>query len=403
MSISIRESNWVSQIMPAIQSIEIFSVTVAFKVPYKLSRLYGTLSTTTAIVVRLETKSGLVGWGEANPQPPFTEETPGGVMAALSDYLGPALIGLDGTNPNAAMADMEATLSGNLSAKAAVDMALHDITGKAAGLPVHALLGGALRQSIDVLWPLGSGTHEEDFIVIDAKIAEGYRTFMAKMGAQPVDVEIERMRVLTERYHPQVSFICDANQGWSESEALRFIQGVNSLPLALIEQPVAKHNFEAMKRLRQSSTAPISADESLQSLDQAARLVHEQAADAFSLKVSKNGGIAAAQKMAVLAEAEGMTCLMNSMLELGITQAASLQLGCTLPNLMDVGHAYMSTLRLADDITDFSNLVSQGVARVPDGPGLGIAVDEEKLRRLADEHRHLEVSEGGLSMAGAMT
>ncbi len=115
--------------MPAIQTIDLFSVTIPFKVPYKLSRLYGTVRSTTAIVVRLQTAGGLVGWGEANPYPPFTKETPGGVLAALSDHLGPALLGLDATNPNVALANMEAILSGNLSAKAALDMALFDIMG----------------------------------------------------------------------------------------------------------------------------------------------------------------------------------------------------------------------------------------------------------------------------------
>ncbi len=375
--------------MTAIRSIDLFSLTVPLIVPYKLSRVMGTVSTTTAIIVRLETAGGLIGWGEANPCPPFTEETPGGVLAALSDYLGPLLLGLDGSNVNAAGAIMAATLSGNLSAKAAIDMAMHDITGKALGVPVHALLGGALRDSIDIMWPLGSGTPEEDCALVETKLAEGYRTFMAKMGAQPVAADIERVRVLTERFHPEVTFVSDANQGWSESQALRFVQGVNPYPLALIEQPVAKHEFEALKRLRQASTAPLSADESVQSLEEAARLVREQTVDAISIKVSKNGGIRAAQKIASLAEAGGLACLMNSMLEFGITQAASLQLGCTLPNLLDMGHAYMSTLRLADDVTDFSELTSEGQVRVPSGPGLGIAVDEEKLRRLAGQHRHL--------------
>lgn len=375
--------------MPIIQSIDLFSLTVPFKTPYKLSRLYGTLSTTTAIIVRLETVSGLIGWGEANALPPFTEETPGSVLAALSDHLGPALLGMDGANLNASLAVMDATLSGNLSAKGAIDMALHDIMGKAAGLPVHAMLGGALRQSIDVLWPLGSGTPEEDCALVETKMAEGYRTFMAKMGAQPIEAEVERVRVLTQRFHPDVAFISDANQGWTESEARRFIQGVNQYPLALIEQPVAKHDFEALKRLRQASIAPLSADESVQSLTDACRLVRQQAVDVFSIKVSKNGGIAAAQKMAAVAEAAGLKCLMNSMLEFGITQAASLQLGCTLPNLLDMGHAYMSTLRLADDVTDFSDWVSKGKVKVPDRPGLGISVDEDKLHRLAGEHRRL--------------
>jgi muconate cycloisomerase len=115
--------------------------------------------------------------------------------------------------------------------------------------------------------------------------------------------------------------------------------------------------------------------------DDAAHLISRGAADAFSIKVSKNGGLSKSLVIAKTAGAFGIRCLMNSMLEFGITQAASLQLGCTLNNLLDCGHAYMSVLRMSDDITDFAKNISNAVVTVPDGPGLGVTVDEEKLQK----------------------
>lgn len=372
-----------------IQMIDIFALSVPFVAPYRLSNIYGTITHNHAIVVRLRTAGGLTGWGEANPLPPFTEETPSGVVDLLREVIGPALIGRDAGNIGRCGRLVEACVPGNPTAKGAIDMALHDLAGKAIGRPVHCLLGGALVDDLPVLWPLGSGTPQEDRALVEAKRAEGFRSFMVKMGAQPIETEIERIAALTERFHPDISFLADANQGWSEADAMRFVDGVNRYPLALLEQPVSRHDHAGLRRVREASLAPVSADESLFSIAQAAELARNRAVDVFSLKVSKNGGIAPTRDIAALARGNGISCLMNSMLECGVTQAASLQLGCTLDNLVEHGHAYMSTLRLTDDFTDFGDHVRDGRVTVPGRPGLGVEVDEDKVRALAGSHTQI--------------
>jgi muconate cycloisomerase len=108
--------------------------------------------------------------------------------------------------------------------------------------------------------------------------------------------------------------------------------------------------------------------------------------DVFSIKVSKNGGLDASRQIAAAAQAFGLRILMNSMLEFGVTQAASLQLGCTLPNLLQVGHAYGSVLRMSDDVTDFRKNISNSVVTVPQGSGLGVTLDEGKLKKYTKEY-----------------
>ena len=130
----------------------------------------------------------------------------------------------------------------------------------------------------------------------------------------------------------------------------------------------------------------LSADESLVETEDAARLIHEKVVNVFSIKVSKNGGLDKSKLIAQMAEGFGLKCLMNSMLEFGITQAASLHLGCTLPNLMDCGHAYGSVTRMADDITDFGQNICDGMVAVPSGPGLGINLKEDKLKKYTNEY-----------------
>ncbi len=373
-----------------IEAIDLWHIRTPLVRPYPLSKIYGTLTHAEAVFLRLTTEDGLAGWGEADPQQPFTEEWPGGAMAFLADLAAPRLLGRDASQGAVIRCDLDALASGNPTAKGAVDMALHDLAGRAAGVPVHALLGGRLRDAIAVLWPLGSGDLDESIEVVEEKMAEGYRTFMIKTGSRDVADDAARTLALIDKYHPQVKFIADANQGWSESEALRFTALIGTAPLTLLEQPVAKDNPDGLKRVRDASLAPVSADEAVFSLGEAAQLAAARAVDVFSIKPSKNGGLAPSRKIAALAEGHGIDILMNSMIEFGVTQAASLHLGATLPNLMDCGHAYMSTLRITEDPTDFSALVADGTARVPDTPGLGISVDADHLNALAVDHRRIE-------------
>lgn len=369
-----------------ITSLRLNLIQQPFVVPYQLSRQYGTLTHTRAVVVRIVTDTGIVGLGEANPMPPFTEESPAGVIAAFGEYVWPAIRGEDPRDINLLMARLELALKGNLTAKGAVDMALHDLAGKDAELPVHRLLGGAIRDRFKVLWPLGCGSAEDDRTTIDSKRAEGFETFMLKMGSQSIGEEIARLKQLYAHYSDPPEFMVDANQGWSRKQAMEFIHRAADFPLVLIEQPIKAEDIAGMAQIRKAASVPVSADEGLQSIHHARDFLQQGAADVFSIKISKNGGITASRQMAELGHHFGVQCLMNSMLEFGITQGASLQLGATLPNLLETGHAYMSTLRLVGDVTDFSDNIAGGYAKLPEAPGLGVKLHNRKLEEYTVRH-----------------
>ncbi len=364
-----------------ISMIELFHVSVPLLKPYKLSKVYGTISDAQAVIVKIHTDEGIVGYGEADPMPPFTEESAGGVMAAIRDHLGPRLLGEAPDSIPRLCAKMDALMYGNYTAKGAIDMALYDILGKERNTPLYALLGGMYRSQIPLLWPLGSGSPEEDVEQIHEMVSGGYRTFMLKMGSLPILEEVKRIKAIRNRFSSDIYVIVDANQGWEVVEALEFISSLKEYRIDFIEQPIARWNLKGLRRIRETSPFPLSADESLISVHDAITLIQEQAVDIFSIKVSKNGGLSRAQKIAIVAEASGIKCLMNSMLELGISQAAALHLGCSTPNLLDCGHCYMSTLRLVDDITDFPNHIKEACAKPPDGPGLGIRIDQKKIEK----------------------
>ena len=374
-----------------ITGLELFDISIPFAQPYRLSKIYGTLENARAVIVKLHTDEGIVGLGEADPMNPFTEETTATVMVVLRDIVAPHLLGTDPARISRIEHRLDQVLHGNLLARGAVNMALYDILGKVHGMPACDFLGGKQHDRLPLLGPIGSGSPQEDADSIEALIAQGYRTVMIKMGALPVPEEIERMRAAAEAFGSRIKIIADANQGWQFKEALEFIEGVRQFAPDMIEQPVSRTDTAGMKKLRERSLCLLSADESLVTVADAAALIRSEAADVFSIKVSKNGGLSKALMIAKTAEAFGMRCLMNSMLEFGITQAASLQLGCTLNNLLECGHAYMSVLRMSDDITDFGKNISDAVVKVPEAPGLGVEIDDDKLRAYTREYLKVKI------------
>lgn len=368
-----------------ITEVKLFHISVPFEKPYHLSKLYGTLYDAHAVILKIHTDSGIIGLGEADPMVPFTKESPEDVMTVIKETIAPFLLGQDPFRIALLEAELDRTVVDYLTARGAVNMALYDIIGKAKDIPVYNLLGGLRHARIPLLFGVSSGTPEEDIATIEEQFELGCRCFMLKMGTLPVADEIKRVAVVRNRFGDEIKIIVDANQGWELIEAQQFVDGVCDCPPDLLEQPIGRKEIDCLKKIRERAPCALSADESVESISDAATLIKELAVDVFSIKVSKNGGLDKSKQIAQMADGFGLKCLMNSMLEFGISQAASLQLGCTLPNLADLGHAYGSVLRMSDDITDFEKNISQSVVTVPPEPGLGVMLDEEKLKKYTVE------------------
>ncbi|MEM5426721.1 enolase C-terminal domain-like protein [Paraburkholderia ferrariae] len=373
--------------MARVVATDVFVIEATLVTPYKLSE--GTLVSTSAVLCKLTDADGVEGWGEANPYDAFTGGTANDAARVLKETLLPAVMTSSVLTPGGIDEEIDTRLAGHLSAKGAVTMALLDILGKRLRVPVATQLGGALRKSLPVLWPLSNGAPEEDIRVIDERIEQGFSSFMLKMGTSPIRSEIQRVVELEARYGSAITLIADANEGWNREEAREFLKGVSGSRLAFVEQPLEKSDMEGAAALARESRLPISADEAVAGLSHAAQIASTGAASVFSVKSSKNGGPLRAQRIAALAQAFGIRCYMNSMIEFGVTQAASLQHAVTIGNLVDVGHAFMSTLRLAEDPTDFCSFVHNGVVHLPDRAGLGVEIDESHVRRMAVSSFHL--------------
>ncbi|MBA1336222.1 MAG: hypothetical protein HPY66_2467 [Firmicutes bacterium] len=364
-----------------ITKIEVVHIKVPLKKPYNLSKAYGTLRTTEPIVVKMYTDEGFMGIGETDPMSMFTGENPETVKVVIKNYLGPAIIGAEPVNIAKIHEKMDCIVKDNYLAKAAIDMACYDIMGKVTDFPVHTLLGGKLRKRIPIMGALGSDKPENNAKEALEIKKSGYSSIMIKVGALDVLADAERVKAVREAVGDGFPLIVDANQGWDSGTAIKFVRLVEKYNIALLEQPVPYWDIDGMARVRKSIDIPVSADESLFSIHDAARLIREKAADLFSIKVAKHGGIYKAKQIMDLADAFGIPCMMNSMIEEGITQAASLQLGASARNLWGVGHAYSSPTRLEDDISDYSDQIIDGNVEVNEKPGLGIRIIEEKLER----------------------
>ena len=375
-----------------INRIELFQISIPFAEPYHLSKIYGTLYDAHAVIVKIVTDEGLIGLGEGDPMAPFTEESPESTMAVLHDIIGPHLIGRDPRKINQLESELDKLAIGYPIARGAINIALYDIFGKSLNIPVYELLGGLRHERLPLLLGISSLDLGDSITAIEKLRNNGVTTVMLKMGEMPIDDEIRRFIGLREHYGDQIKLVVDASQGWTLSETLDFVKGISGYHLDLLEQPIDRRDLNGLKQIGDLSVHPLSADESLVAPEDAAALIREQIVDVFSIKVSKNAGLDKSRLIAQMAEGFGLKCLMNSMLEFGITQAASLQLGCTLPNLMECGHAYGSVTRMSDDITDFDLNISEGFVTVPDKPGLGVDLKEDKLKKYTKNYRSVEGS-----------
>ena len=369
-----------------ITKIDVRNLLIPLKIPYALQKSYGTKSHTCCVIVKIYTDEGIWGVGECNPQPGFTDESAESVKAMIAKVLGPAIIGMDPTDMSAIDKKMDIVCKNNNLPKAAINTACYDIAGKAANVPVYKLLGGKVHDKINIMHAIGNCTPEESAQQVLERKNQGYTSCMIKCGAFSIPYDAERVIAVREAVGPDFPLVVDVNQGWDYHQSLQFLRLTEKCNLALLEQPVPCWDLDSLLRLKNASDVRISADESVFATQDAVRVIEKKAVDVISVKINKHGGIGKAKDIVTLCKHHGIKCLMNSMLEEGIVQAASLQVGCSADNLVEFGSAYFSPLRLDDDISTYQDQIKDGWVHVSDKPGLGIELIEEKIQRyLLDE------------------
>lgn len=373
-----------------ITGVHIYRTKIPLKKSYEMSTVVGAVNNTEPIIVKLDTDDGFFGYGETDLIHGFQEDTLNTVVRDIEDKIGPAIIGVDPTNIAKVHEIMDSVVKGHSFSKSAIDIACYDILGKSLGVPVYKLLGGNVRDSIQVMWALGTDSPEANAREAAELKEFGYSTIMIKVGALDIAKDAERVQAVRSAVGGRYPLIVDANQGWDADTAIEFWKLVKNQNIALLEQPVHAKDIDGLARVRKHIDIPVSADESILSVEDAVKLAKSEAVDVFSIKVAKHGGIYRTKEIVTVAASFGIDCLMNSMLEEGITQAASLQVGVTSANLASLGHAYFSPLRLDDDVTTYSQQLKDGVVSVTDKPGLGIDIREDVLSGYTTSVTHVD-------------
>jgi muconate cycloisomerase len=362
-----------------IKRVEAIAVSLAMTKPIKMAGVE--LRTADNVLVRLETEKGLVGWGEAASAPSMTGETVESMTAAiryLAPYLeGAALDDIDGT-----AARMDRALYGNKAAKSAVEIAMHDALGKATDKPVYELLGGKRRDRVPMLRMIAASDPAADIAEALRCKAEGYVAFKVKVGTGSPGRDAKRTRDVCEALGRDVLVCSDANQGWSVDEALEYVRALEGSGLDFFEQPVMGHDIEGMARIAAATKIAIGFDEGLHGLDDLRRHHDTKAGAGASLKTIKLGGMREVCRAAALMDRLGMKVnLAGKMAESGIATAAVLNIAAAVTSL-DWAVSPTSPY-LAEDVLAKPLTFENGHAIVPSGAGLGIEVDEGRVRRFA--------------------
>jgi L-alanine-DL-glutamate epimerase-like enolase superfamily enzyme len=332
------------------------------------------------VLVRIEADNGVVGWGEAASAPTMTGETVESMMAAVG-YLTPAVEGRPAQDISGTLVAMAARMYGNSAAKAAIEMALHDLVGRATGQPAYALLGGKQRSRMAILGVIGTGELASDLREAERKKAEGYTAFKIKVGIDKPLIDGERTRRVCAILGTDALISSDANQGWSSEEATQYVRAVAGTGLDFFEQPVQADDIAGMAAV--AAAAPdiaIGADESIHSLEDIRRHHERHAARGVSLKAIKLGGMRGVMEAGRLCDRLGLNVNVAAKTgESSIACAAATHIAAALPQI--AWGLTLSNEGLAEDTTARPIRIERGHVEVSDRPGLGIDVDEDRVRR----------------------
>lgn len=365
-----------------ITRIEPIPISVPLKKGMTAKTAHGEHAVSPYVIVVVHTDEGIVGLGEATISGLWSGETQAGAVSAIRDYIAPLLLGKDPRDITAARRAMEFIIKLNPFTKAAVEMALWDIAGKAAGLPVYQLLGGKVRDKVRIKLVVWARDVAGSRAMAEQHLRMGVTCVKVKVGLG-TETDIARVRAVREVAGPVIPVTIDANCGWTIQQAKYCLRQLAEVNLLLAEQPIPAGDPAALAEVRASTPTPIMADESVFTLQDAWQLTVHRAADILSVYPGKHGGIAATAEIVAVARAAGLCCTIGSNLELGIGTAAMLHVAAAFPEINceafpadTIGPIYHE----GDIITRPLDL-GPPYSTIPDGPGLGVELDEKAVAR----------------------
>jgi muconate cycloisomerase len=337
------------------------------------------------LLVRVATGDGVVGVGEGVVPggPWWGGESVETMQVVVDRYLCPLAVGADLGRLPELRSRMDRLVAANPFAKSALETAMWDAWARTVGLPLHALLGGRCRDSLPVTWAIGAADPD---VVVDEALARiesgGHTSIKLKMGALEPAADTARIEKIASSLAQVTSVRVDLNGAWDELTATRLLPRLEEAGIDLVEQPTPAWDVEALARLCALLRVPVMADESLRSDHDALNLAARRAADVFSLKIGKSGGYLATQRIAAVAQAAGIPCHGGTGIESSLGTLAGAHLLATLP-AVTWGSELFGPLLMTDGLLAEPLDYRDGALHLPDGPGLGIELDEDRVARYA--------------------
>ncbi|SDQ16043.1 muconate/chloromuconate family cycloisomerase [Actinopolyspora saharensis] len=337
------------------------------------------------LLVFLRTAGGITGVGEGVVPggPWWGGESVETMQLVIERHMAPIVTGRNVDDMAGILGDITDVVAGNLFAKAAVEVALHDAQARCLDVPVHTLLGGTVRESVPVTWALGT---EPAPVVLEEALgkldAGTHHSFKLKMGAQDPAADVKRVTAIAEKLAGTAGVRVDINGRWDRLTSLTHLPALAEAGVELVEQPVPGDQIETLAEINQTLPIPVMADESLRSPRDALRLSRLGATDVYSLKSTKSGGLRPTQNIAAIAAAADIPCHAGTSIESPVGTAASLHAACAAP-AVTWGSELFGPLLMQEEILTTPLHYENGELHLPDGPGLGIDLDPDALRAFA--------------------
>ncbi len=355
-----------------ITAMEIHPITMTLRTPIPMSS--GVIERTGNVLVELRTDEGITGWGEGVEAPAMTHQTQASIVADLED-LRDVVVGSDPMRRNELWGKLIGIDPGATTAIGAIDIALHDVAGRALGVPAHQLLGGLVRDQVPALTLVGSGDASADADKLAQRHEQGFRWFKIKLGMASPEEELATLGKAHELVGDDGVVCGDVNEGWDEPTARTFLSRLDPDRVRFIEQPVPRADRDALLRLAADSPVKLCADEAAGSLGAVVGFLGS-GVGGVSLKLIKHGGMTGVMRGAAICSAGGLAVnLAGKVIESSISAAANLHCAAAMDRI-DFGcsPANQGTLH---DITDTPIDLDHGSFPVPTAPGLGVEVDPD--------------------------
>lgn len=340
--------------------------------------VHGTTSVQRSVLVRVTTDDGVEGWGNVDPTPGYSLVSAVDIHDAVA-RLAPVLVGADPFNLHRALARMDRETAHSFEAKAAIEMALLDLKGRALGIPVHSLLGGALTPDVTLNAWIGTVAPEQAAREAAEWVRRGFTTAKIKVSGSG-DEGIARVAAVRAAVGDRLALRVDFNESLTLAEAVSCIRRLEPFALTLVEQPIARTDIAGLAEIRRAIDIPLMADESVTGPASLMEIIGRAAADIVKVKVMKQGGLLRTRQTIDCAAAAGLRVVIGHGFGLTLSTLAEAAVAATSDAVIP-GCEAVGPLKMAGDVVTDPVRLGGGVLHLVDAPGLGATIDSEALKR----------------------